>query len=648
MICQLFLLLIGVSVVNSNGYMTLRFLSYINHDSRCQDGTYCDPFGLTYVGDKCDPQLRLIADRSVPGGNGLFDYQQLGVYWDTETINFGSRFGEISNPVIIAMNFQNHGHIYVTVLAVDKDPTPPDDPMDTFSAALVARADKVKRRVEMLSQPTNHKLSIEYWYSCHANYYGLDCNTFCQPQNDNVRGHYSCSSEGAKMCFTGWTGVDCTQPDPCNPSPCLNGATCSNVGGVASCTCPSGFTGSRCETDIDECKAVDSPCLNNATCENTIGSFRCKCSLGFTGERCETDVNECESETSVCLNHGTCKNTFGGFNCSCPPGLTGHRCELDVDECANGTSACANGGTCVNVFGNYTCQCDSGFTGPLCEEDIDECTESPCVNGGTCENRFGSFECICPSGFAGRVCDKDEDECLRSPCSNGGSCVNTIGNFSCLCSAGFTGSLCDEDIDECLMAPCFNESTCVNSIGNFTCQCPPGFEGRLCDKDVDECSKFPPKCRNGGNCTNTLGSFRCTCPTGLIGGHCEQDIDECKLAAPPCRNNGSCQNSFGGFSCRCGPAFRGRHCEIRAEASVGSTTGESSKLLVYILIGVGVLLIGAASVAVGIAFYRIRRSGRSNISGAENNKTVSDCAAVEQGLSNPAYMSTSEIGLQEN
>uniref|UniRef100_A0A1I8HSG3 Delta-like protein n=1 Tax=Macrostomum lignano TaxID=282301 RepID=A0A1I8HSG3_9PLAT len=247
---SLLLLLAGVGVANGNGYMTLRFLSYINDDSRGQDRSRCDHF------DKCDPKFRLVADRFVPGG-----------------------------------------------------------------------------------RPVKHKLSLEYWYSCNANYYGLDCNTLCVTQDDKVKGHYNCSSEGAKVCLTGWTGADCTQPDLCNPSPCLNGATCSNVGGVASCSCPSGFTGSRCETDIDECKAVDSPCLNNATCENTIGSFRCKCSLGFTGERCETDVNECESKTSVCLNNGTCENTFGGFNCSCPPGLTGHRCELDVDECANGVSA---------------------------------------------------------------------------------------------------------------------------------------------------------------------------------------------------------------------------------------------------------------------------------------------------------------------
>uniref|UniRef100_A0A1I8FHT9 Delta-like protein n=1 Tax=Macrostomum lignano TaxID=282301 RepID=A0A1I8FHT9_9PLAT len=492
-----------LSVVQAAGYLQIKFNRYTNHDGRVEDGSLCDPFGATYVGDNCDPVFRLRVNKGGGGGGNLHDYQQPGVYDNQNAIDFGSKFGSVPNPVPIAMNFPNPGHAYVKVDVVDKDSFPPDDPMSKFTASLPLIADNVRRDMELISPARHHRLSITHWFTCYTNFYRQDCNTYCVAQNDDVNGHYTCDSNGRRVCMIGWTGADCTQPDPCIPSPCLNGATCSNVGGVASCSCPSGFTGSRCETDIDECKAVDSPCLNNATCENTIGSFHCKCSLSFTGDRCETDVNECESKTSVCLNNGTCENTFGGFNCSCPPGLTGHRCELDVDECANGTSACANGGTCVNVFGNYTCQCDSGFT------------------------------------------------------------------------------------------------------GHFAKKTSTRFEGRLCDKDVDECSESPPKCRNGGNCTNTLGSFRCTCPTGLTGRHCEQDIDECKLAAPPCRNNGSCQNSFGGFSCRCRPAFRGRHCEIRAEASVGSTTGEVWKLPVFI--GIPVAALAVVSIVIVVICKRKSR-----------------------------------------
>ena len=44
-----------------------------------------------------------------------------------------------------------------------------------------------------------------------------------------------------------------------------------------SCQCYNGFTGSSCNTDIDEC--LTSQCLNNATCVNTPGSYYCSCMI---------------------------------------------------------------------------------------------------------------------------------------------------------------------------------------------------------------------------------------------------------------------------------------------------------------------------------------------------------------------------------
>ena len=48
---------------------------------------------------------------------------------------------------------------------------------------------------------------------------------------------------------------------------------------------------------------------------NTPGSFRCDCPVGFTGERCEININECES--SPCLNDATCLDDVGEFRCAC-------------------------------------------------------------------------------------------------------------------------------------------------------------------------------------------------------------------------------------------------------------------------------------------------------------------------------------------
>ena len=42
---------------------------------------------------------------------------------------------------------------------------------------------------------------------------------------------------------------------------------------------------------------------------------------GFTGPRCEEDINECQS--SPCANGGECQDQPGSFHCKCPPGKLG-------------------------------------------------------------------------------------------------------------------------------------------------------------------------------------------------------------------------------------------------------------------------------------------------------------------------------------
>ncbi len=61
-----------------------------------------------------------------------------------------------------------------------------------------------------------------------------------------------------------------------------------------------------------------SPCEHDGICVNTPGSYRCDCLPGFTGPRCEVNVNECES--NPCQNEGTCIDERGGFRCICMPG----------------------------------------------------------------------------------------------------------------------------------------------------------------------------------------------------------------------------------------------------------------------------------------------------------------------------------------
>lgn len=60
------------------------------------------------------------------------------------------------------------------------------------------------------------------------------------------------------------------------------------------------------------------PCEHFGKCVNTQGSFQCQCGRGYTGPRCETDINECLS--MPCQNDATCLDRIGEFTCICMSG----------------------------------------------------------------------------------------------------------------------------------------------------------------------------------------------------------------------------------------------------------------------------------------------------------------------------------------
>ncbi|CAL7944745.1 unnamed protein product [Xylocopa violacea] len=95
------------------------------------------------------------------------------------------------------------------------------------------------------------------------------------------------------LCCPGWTQMThlsfgCNKPT-C-PSPCLNGGICTSPG---RCTCPKGFTGNQCQTDVDEC-VTEKPC--DQLCRNLPGAYECHCRPGFQlqkdGQSCRKNDTE--------------------------------------------------------------------------------------------------------------------------------------------------------------------------------------------------------------------------------------------------------------------------------------------------------------------------------------------------------------------
>jgi EGF-like domain len=164
---------------------------------------------------------------------------------------------------------------------------------------------------------------------------------------------------------TGGIGTGGTIANPCAGSPCKNGGSCTSSGTAYTCNCAgTGFTGSPCETNIDDCASA--PCKNGAACVDGVNSYTCNCAgTGFTGTNCTTNIDDCAS--APCKNGEICIDGINSYTCNCAgTGFTGTNCTTNIDDCAS--APCKNGGICIDGINSYTCNCTgTGFTGTTCQ-----------------------------------------------------------------------------------------------------------------------------------------------------------------------------------------------------------------------------------------------------------------------------------------
>lgn len=201
------------------------------------------------------------------------------------------------------------------------------------------------------------------------------------------------------------------------------------------------------QTNLSKFSSSD-PCQHGGICIDGLNSYTCNCMPGFTGTNCETNIDDCIA--NPCRNGGSCIDLVNGYKCVCKIPYSGRNCDYKMDPCQ--PNRCHNNAKCIPTlnFQDFSCTCPIGYTGRLCDQDINECTQAAtCRNGATCKNLPGSYECLCAKGYEGRDCTINTDDCASFPCSNGGTCLDGVGDYTCFCLDGFEGKHCEVDIDEC-------------------------------------------------------------------------------------------------------------------------------------------------------------------------------------------------------
>ncbi|TKR73273.1 hypothetical protein L596_020605 [Steinernema carpocapsae] len=330
---------------------------------------------------------------------------------------------------------------------------------------------------------------------------------------------------------------------PCNSNVCFNGGSCEidEDERFFQCICPAGYTGTICETEVEECTLN---CGSNGKCarDEESDTQKCECNMGFTGKTCE------EKDES-CLVKG------------CPQGqicLSDSEVPKCVDDPCN-KNQCSNDSKCVTGKDySYQCECPIGFTGKYCDDDLDECEYAPCKNGGTCVNTVPGFHCKCGPSYSGDLCQKHAGFCASKPCQNNGECIEQLTGYRCQCSSEWSGRDCDTPVPQCKCENPHHECNFVNK--KQVCNCPEGFEGDKCDKRIDICDKIN-NCQNGGQCIGNSNSSSCICPSNYSGEFCETPVGECLVEGKKCENGGSCRKNLVGYSCDCPRAYTGKWCE---------------------------------------------------------------------------------------
>jgi len=292
--------------------------------------------------------------------------------------------------------------------------------------------------------------------------------------------------------------------DDCDPNPCQNGGSCTDIGDGFSCQCVDGFEGLDCSTNSDDCNP--NLCQNGGVCVDGDGDFTCTCVDGYTGDSCQTEpVNMEHLEgwgfiESYSMN-GKCVDVDGD------PGI-GDNANVQLGDCekdniygtdqlwklmTNGQLVSRVSGKCMDVHG----MCKNGLFDRNPNVQIRTC-EAPGTtdNHGRQSDHFWQFN--------------DADALGHFSIFN--QCVE-----KCLDVVGWS---VDKNGQQINMLRCEEMGDTGKNgflFGLFAPKSPSDHFWKFDTVVLDPCQANP--CQNGGVCSSTDGS--CTCVGGFIGERCE-------------------------------------------------------------------------------------------------------------------------------
>ncbi|EIN07935.1 hypothetical protein PUNSTDRAFT_144417 [Punctularia strigosozonata HHB-11173 SS5] len=266
------------------------------------------------------------------------------------------------------------------------------------------------------------------------------------------------------------------QSSSCSP-PCSGNGVCSASG---TCTCPTGFTGSSCESCADgffgsECQACPAGCTD---CDDGMsGTGRClSVTVSNPPSSCNCLNGECQSDGSCTCIAGWTTATNGTACGKCASGffLTDAG---DCEVCALGCTDCADSsGTCIT--------CSSGFTQNANDRTQCVATAASTSTGTVCpDGSFSNGTACQPCAATCQTCNgPTSNDCIICGTGNyklNGSCVSTDSNGVC---EGTTGMVADNNKHECNTCPAkctgckIPNFTVASTIDQAQCTgCLPGF-----------------------------------------------------------------------------------------------------------------------------------------------------------------------------